>query len=87
MQTQFSDLIDRVPPAMQVAMFVVHAAHFAGFIILLVQFINIMTQVAIIPCPTCIDSHAGLHAALICAFAVYAAVIFGLIQPLLCFLI
>ncbi|KAA6428794.1 MAG: hypothetical protein FRX49_01669 [Trebouxia sp. A1-2] len=28
----------------RVAMFVVHAAHFAGFIILLVQFINIMTQ-------------------------------------------
>ncbi|DBA74568.1 TPA: hypothetical protein ACH3X2_009443 [Trebouxia sp. C0005] len=28
----------------RVAMFIVHAAHFAGFIILLVQFINIMTH-------------------------------------------
>ena len=39
-QIHLSDPIDHVSPAMQVAMLVVHAA-FAGFIILLVQFINI----------------------------------------------
>ena len=41
---------------MQVAMFVVYAATLAGFIILLVQFINIMTKVArrqLLICPTC----------------------------------
>ncbi len=66
MQIHFLNPIDHVSPAMQVAMFVVHAAHFAGFIILLVQFINIMTQVTIAACPSCL-SMLGLSAFAVCA--------------------